>query len=179
MQLHLTTLPSLLAPPQRIGSPRLPIELRFWDKVRKTEGCWLWTGWRNQQGYGQIGSGGRDSLGLGVHRVSWEIHYGPIPDGLFVLHHCDNPPCVRPDHLFLGTHSDNMQDMVKKGHHHSQRYPELQGREFHGRAKLTEAQVQAIRDRYAMSGIRQRDLAEEYGMSPSQMSRIITHTSWP
>lgn len=88
---------------------------RFWAKVDKSQGCWVFTGHRNSRdGYGRIGVGARVWL---AHRMAWTLEHGPIPDGLFVLHHCDNPPCVRPDHLFLGNDSDNRWDMVMKGRH--------------------------------------------------------------
>lgn len=90
----------------------IPLETRFWQRVEKTDGCWRWTGPLHAFGYGLIWRGGNN---VGAHRISWEIHVGPIPDGLFVLHRCDNPPCVRPDHLFLGTQADNIHDMVAKG----------------------------------------------------------------
>jgi hypothetical protein len=83
---------------------------RFWPKVRKDRGCWVWTGATTTTGYGRLS-------GQPAHRLSWEIHHGPIPAGLFVCHRCDNPGCVRPDHLFLGTHEANMADMVAKGRH--------------------------------------------------------------
>lgn len=88
------------------------VESRFWSKVQKTDDCWLWRATRFPKGYGQIKIKGRRRL---AHRVAWELTNGPIPDGLQVCHHCDNPPCVRPDHLFLGTQSDNIQDAVSKG----------------------------------------------------------------
>jgi len=90
------------------------LEDRFWARVdRDPDGCWEWTGARWVEGYGRL------SLGPGVgpkkaHRLSWELHYGAIPDGLDVLHRCDNPPCVRPDHLFVGTQADNMRDARAK-----------------------------------------------------------------
>jgi len=89
-------------------------EERFWDKVQKTDTCWLWIGSTNQDGYGRFNIGGK--LG-GAHRYSFELHTGEIPEGMHVLHTCDTPACVRPDHLFLGTHSDNMQDMYRKRRH--------------------------------------------------------------
>ncbi len=86
----------------------------FWSKVDLSSGeCWIWTGTRGPQGYGRIRVGGRRSTG--AHRFAWEIVRGPVPDGLFVCHRCDNPPCVRPDHLFLGTASDNAWDCARKG----------------------------------------------------------------
>lgn len=110
-----------------VRGARSPLPDRFWAKVNKdgpihptlgTE-CWIWTGCKTRFGHGQIGRGGRGTGLIPSHRVSWEMHNAPVPDGLWVLHHCDNPPCVRPDHLFLGTHQDNMHDMVRKGRHTS------------------------------------------------------------
>jgi hypothetical protein len=90
------------------------IEVRFWAKVCKTDTCWLWTGVKSV-GYGHMWDGsGRPKH---AHRLSWEIHHGPIPSGMDVLHRCDTPACVRPDHLFIGTASDNMLDAVSKGRH--------------------------------------------------------------
>lgn len=85
---------------------------RFWARVQKTEGCWLWTGSRRRDGYGQLSWDGRTYQ---AHRLAWELHNGAIPESLIVLHECDHPPCVRPDHLRLGTYSENMQDCVKRG----------------------------------------------------------------
>lgn len=96
-----------------------PSEDRFWAKVDKSGDCWVWTAsvFRERLGYGkfQTGSNRGESRVAYAHRVSWELHFGPIPNGLFVCHHCDNPPCVRPDHLFLGTAADNVRDMDRKG----------------------------------------------------------------
>ena len=89
---------------------------RFWTKVEKSDGCWIWKGSRHHNGYGYLHRGGHtDRHPARAHRFSWEIHNGPIPVGLWVLHRCDNPPCVRPDHLFLGTRKDNMVDCAAKG----------------------------------------------------------------
>jgi hypothetical protein len=104
---------------------------RFWSKVNKDGPipehcpelgpCWIWTGYLAKKGYGSISSGRSQGehpfKPINVHRVSWLIHYAEIPEGLSVLHHCDNPPCVRPDHLFLGTPHENTQDMMRKGRH--------------------------------------------------------------
>jgi hypothetical protein len=91
------------------------LEERFWEKVQTGAGCWEWLAVRDRRGYGQLGVNGKTRK---AHRLSWEINNGPIPDGLFVCHHCDNPGCVRPSHLFLGTHQDNMRDMIEKGRGH-------------------------------------------------------------
>lgn len=85
---------------------------RFWEKVQKTETCWIWTAYKNRQGYGKIGTSASKSIN--AHRVSWVIHNGPITDSQFVCHACDNPSCVRPEHLFLGTRQENINDMMLK-----------------------------------------------------------------
>lgn len=90
-------------------------DYRFWKHVNKRvsdNGCWIFEGLRHEDGYGKVFSG---SKYVGAHRYSWMYHKGGIPDGLSVLHKCDNPPCVNPDHLFLGTQLDNILDMRRKG----------------------------------------------------------------
>lgn len=92
---------------------RATLEHKFWRGVQKSDGCWEWTRYRLPNGYGRASAegGGMDY----AHRVSWRLHFGEIPSGLYVCHRCDNRSCVRPDHLFLGTHQDNMDDMKAKG----------------------------------------------------------------
>jgi hypothetical protein len=85
---------------------------RFWGRVDRSGDCWLWTGWRQANGYGGLRVKRQAHY---AHRVAWTLVNGPIPDGLFVCHHCDNRPCVRPDHLFLGTARDNTRDSIAKG----------------------------------------------------------------
>src|SRR5712671_2175488 len=102
-----------------MAKPVRPIAQVFWKRVKKTTGCWYWTGSRRQP-RGALGWGGYGVLCPKrgerhyAHRLSWELHYGPIPTGMNVLHACDVPHCVRPDHLFLGTQLDNMRDAAQK-----------------------------------------------------------------
>lgn len=151
------------------GRPPTPISERFWLKVRKgdVDSCWVWTGGTNADGYGRIRAEGCHALQQ-AHRVSWELHNGqPVPDSLMVLHRCDNPPCVNPAHLFLGTNTDNMRDMAKKGRNKSA-----------NNTRLTEGQVRAIRQRHA-SGEQRRHLALEYGVTRWHISGIVCRRSWP
>ena len=144
-----------------MGGQNIPIERRFWSKVNKTSDCWLWVGAADRQGYGRI----KTSTTVLAHRKSWEIHNGPIPDGLLVCHKCDNPPCVRPDHLFLGTNDDNMADMVQKG-----RAPR--------QSRLTDIEVATIRRRYADGERWPRSLAREFGVSRSTIYYIVRRKTW-
>lgn len=92
---------------------RIPMALRFWQRVERGPNCWLWSGGTNERGYGKISDDNRRPAY--AHRISWEMTNGPIPEGLYVCHHCDNPRCVNPSHLFLGTQKDNLRDMSTKG----------------------------------------------------------------
>lgn len=91
-----------------------PVDERFWRKVDKSGECWTWTGSRNHKGYGRLST--PDGVRL-THALSWELHFGAIPAGKWVLHRCDNPPCVNPDHLWVGTAKENTADMIAKGRH--------------------------------------------------------------
>jgi len=103
--------------------PDLDLIARFWHFVEKTDGCWNWTGASANFGYGVIAN--RPGPSIRAHRLSWEIAFGPIPAGQLVLHRCDNPRCVRPDHLFLGDHAANTEDKVQKRRQpHGERHPQ-------------------------------------------------------
>ncbi len=143
---------------------------RFWDKVIVIHGgCWKWTGDKEPFGYGRLQSHRGTEGVLVAHRVSWEIHNGPIPDGLFVLHKCDNPECTNPEHLFLGTNADNMADKTAKGRQHKG--------EDHPAAILKENDILRI---VAMNrtGIRKVDIARTLGVSQSTVYCVLKGSSW-
>lgn len=142
---------------------------RFWNKVSKTHECWEWTAAMDTHGYGRFHV--RVGRLEGAHRFSWELAYGPIPNGLFVLHRCDNRRCVNPKHLFLGTHDENMQDMSAKGRGTNSRKGKSP------RAKLSESQVGEIR-RLAASGVLQKEIGEKFGICQRQVSRIVCRHNW-
>lgn len=127
--------------PGRSGpKPKCLAEL-FWPRVQKSEGCWLWTGAKDRYGYGEwIGVKLPFRGRIKPHRASWLLHFGDIPQELWVLHKCDNRSCVRPDHLFLGTPLDNNQDMAAKGR-------SARGESQHS-AVFAEEQVREIRRSY-------------------------------
>lgn len=143
---------------------------RFWEKVdvRGPDECWPWLASTNPNGYGQIIDVGHGPM-LKAHRVCWTLCFGPIPAGMGVLHHCDNPPCCNPRDLFLGTQPDNIADMVAKGRQNGG--PPLGIR---NNAKLTEAQAAEI---LSASGL-QREIAARYRITPSQVSHIKSGKSW-
>jgi hypothetical protein len=140
---------------------------RFWQKVEKTETCWNWTACAHPKGYGLFSIRNRNRR---AHRVSYEMHCGPITDGMQVLHECDNPRCVRPDHLFLGTNADNMADKCAKGR---EAHVGQKG-EANARAKLTTEKVLAIR---AAVGT-QDEIAASFGISRGAVSGIRTGRRW-
>jgi len=145
---------------------------RFWPKVRRGDGCWEWTGGRVKFGYGQTSINGKS---ITAHRMAWILAYGSIPDGLCVLHRCDNPPCVRPDHLFLGTNKDNTRDMIAKGR---SKAPRTAGPgEVHGNARMSRAEVVRMR-KLRKAGWKVDALAEEFRVGTTQVSRITRGVSW-
>jgi len=138
-------------------------------KVEKQEnGCWLFMGHLDSRGYGCFSAEGF----IRAHRYSYFKHNGPIPDGLHVLHKCDVRNCVNPEHLFLGTHADNMADMGKKG-----RTGVRIGEEHH-KAKLTETQVVEIRKRYVPRKVTLKFLAEQYGVTHAMIGYIVRGANW-
>jgi hypothetical protein len=153
---------------------------RFWNKIVKGEtpdDCWKWIGSVDQHGYGRLQRGGRNCGHVKAHRASWMIHNYFLPTHLDVCHHCDNPNCANPKHLFLGTHADNFADAARKGRCAK---PMLVGisnnvGEANGQAKLTDEQVYGIRE-IAAFGISQAKLAKLYGVRQTHISRIVLRT---
>ena len=152
----------------------IPLIDRFWSRVDKSGDCWVWTAATTNGGYGVIRDTGRNGKIIRAHRLSWELHNGPIPAGIEVCHRCDNPPCVNPAHLFLGTHQDNVTDTVNKGRA-SGGGPRGS---LHHQAKLTEAQVLDIRAVYAAGTVSQRQLAREYGVDRGTIRFIVRREHW-
>jgi hypothetical protein len=148
--------------------------------VEKSDGCWTWTGQRGPSGYGKFAyrSAGRRTHAR-AHRVMWELENGPIPDSLFVCHHCDNPACVRPDHLFIGTPKDNTQDALMKGRLRTGPMPIESVRRGvdTNNVKLTEEKVLEIRS-LASTGLSQSTIANRFGVKQAQVSAIVTGRSW-
>ena len=143
------------------------MEQRFWKKVDKTDSCWQWTGSTNGK-YGKIRCEDQGPL-LYAHRYSYLLHYGDYDQSMQVCHHCDNPLCVRPDHLFLGTHADNMADRQAKGR-------QSRGSDRPA-AKLSEHDVSMIK--WALdAGVRGNKLAELFGVTPALISYIKVGKGW-
>jgi len=144
---------------------------RFWKKVDKNApgGCWVWVGYRNRKGYGGFFIAGPSRHCWLAHRVSWVIAHGMPWPTKNVLHRCDNPSCVNPSHLFLGSLADNNADMRSKG-----RVAHGIG---HGHAKLTDKEVKELRRLYR-SGMRQQALADSFGVSQATVSEAIRGKTW-
>ena len=140
---------------------------RFLNHVLKTDGCWIWKSSKFKSGYGIFTINKKPYR---AHRIAFELFKMPIPNGLHVLHKCDNPACVNPDHLFLGTHQDNMDDMCKKGRHVTN---PLKG-ELAVNSKLTSDQVKSIKTDARL----QRIIAAQYGVHQVLISRIKNGKAW-
>jgi hypothetical protein len=184
---------------------------RFWPKVNKSGPvpahvphlgpCWIWLGAIDPAfGYGKFGMGGRGYSPWNTHRAAWFLTFGEIPAGMNVLHKCDNPPCVNPAHLFLGTFQDNTRDMFAKGrgavgdrhparsrgdylprgdeHPARLRGDYLPRGEAHVNAKLTADDVREIRRRYAEGGVAYKQLAEAFAVTASVIGLIVRRKSW-
>ncbi len=155
--------------PQRPGPKPRFVEERFWEKVSKGDGCWEWTGSLNNGGYGDfhLGGGGRHTL---AHRLAWELAHGPIPDGVIVMHLCDNPCCVRPDHLKAGSMADNQRDMAQKGRagQRGERSP---------KAKLSDEKVRRIR-RMCVDGDTITSIARVFGVARSLVRGVRDGRRW-
>lgn len=142
---------------------------RFESKILQTDSCWIWTGAIDRAGYGRIAVDGRNEM---ASRVAWTLENGPIPDGFDVCHRCDNPPCVRVSHLFVGTRRDNMADMIAKGR---AKHPAGDDHPF---GLFTDAQAEEIRLKYrALVAIRKHGalttLAREYGVTKHNIFDVL------
>lgn len=133
--------------------------------------CWEWNGYRNPAGYGRLAVGrfrngnNHRSVPMLANRAAYIAWVGPLADGAVVCHSCDNPPCINPDHLFVGTHADNQRDMVNKG-----RTRRGENRKDH---RLTDAQVLEVRRLYSAGGVSQKALASEFGVSQQLVSHLV------
>lgn len=136
---------------------------RFWSKVKKSNKCWIWKCCLTSSGYGIFINENREHIRS--HRYSWSLHNGPIPKEILVLHHCDNRPCVRPSHLFLGTHLDNMRDMNLKGRHVPRRI-------------LKEWQVRKIKTALKNKSSTYLELGKKYGVEFSTIGSIAKNRTW-
>lgn len=157
------------------------LEERFWSKVAVTNvrGCWLWLASRRSGGYGQFALDGRRRIR--ASRFAWELTYGAIESNLFVLHECDNPPCCNPTHLFLGTHGDNMADMVAKGRTKSGNRRVNSAEDIaifvENVRRLSDNQIDFCRRRH-QEGASLRQIAREVGVTHTTVMRLVNNVSW-
>lgn len=173
-----------------MASPLLTIDDLFNRTIPEPNcGCWIWLYGLTSEGYGTVRFRGRSRR---AHRVSWVLHRGPIPNGAFVCHHCDNPICINPDHLFIGTAADNNKDRRRKGRDFALKNPTAASvmmkanaitnpnpprGEKNGRAKLTRRVIRSIK-RMAANGKFQAEIAARYQVSQSCISLIVTGKRW-
>lgn len=154
------------------------------DKSNNPNDCWNWMKSKNGKGYGKTCSGGKLHY---THRLSWSLVNGEIPDGLFVLHKCDNPSCINPEHLFIGTQKENLEDMIKKGRnnhptgdrHGSKTKPEKVARgEKIFNSKLNDSLVLEIRKIKKLTGASNDAIANQYGVTPPTIRSIVNGITW-
>ena len=142
---------------------------RFWSKVDigPEDHCWTWTGRKHQQGYGWFDL---DTSMILAHRMCWVLIHGHIPNDLCCLHTCDNPSCVNPNHLWLGSHTDNMQDMLEKGRGNHPKGAQ------HYKAVLSEVDILSIRDLYPQTSA--KILAQRFNVTPGTIYHIVQRHTW-
>jgi hypothetical protein len=145
--------------------------IRFLTRIQVGEpgACWEWQGAKLKAGYGVLQRGRRSDGLITTHRLMWELFNGEPPT-LDICHHCDNPGCCNPDHLFEGTHADNFRDAAKKGR--------MRHGEDHRSAKLTERDVRSIRKRHSLGKVNYRELGLEYGVARETIGSVLNRRSW-
>jgi hypothetical protein len=143
----------------------------FWEKVDQTDSCWVWKASRDRYGYGQLTYQGRHRM---AHHIAYELIKGRIPADLCVLHSCDNPSCVNPDHLYVGTRKQNTQDMMQRGR---DKHGQLCG-SSNATAKLTENDVRTIRWMHENGTLTNQAIAEYFGVTGALIGMIIKRKIW-